>query len=311
MKISSLGTGKFAILAGAEKFSSRARLNTAIVVFSLLCFLLAVPTLQGRESKKKKQNFGLGFSTEVSATESEVLQAVELVVNDGIIQGSKEYNKDKYIDKAFPADSSHLFAQWTEPGKVFYKVRQKVLAPVNFFESNDEGTLAVRYVVQSKDASRTILRIDAVFAEDFRRTVHPSDGSVESAEYKDIQDRVDTIEAQKKQDQEDARHRQEELAKQSLERRNEQDQASALAAAQASSQTLEQHVAQLRHQLERVIKAPGAELKSAPFHIASKLKSLDAGSEVVILIVTPYWYGVETEDGEHGWINHAQLEPLP
>jgi len=101
------------------------------------------------------------------------------------------------------------------------------------------------------------------------------------------------------------------LAKQSLERRNEQDQASALAAAQASSQTLEQHVAQLRHQLERVIKAPGAELKSAPFHIASKLKSLDAGSEVVILIVTPYWYGVETEDGEHGWINHAQLEPLP
>jgi hypothetical protein len=67
----------------------------------------------------------------------------------------------------------------------------------------------------------------------------------------------------------------------------------------------------LRHQAERVVKAPGGELKSAPFHSASKVKSLEAGAEVVILIVTPYWYGVETTDGQHGWINRQQLEPLP
>jgi hypothetical protein len=101
------------------------------------------------------------------------------------------------------------------------------------------------------------------------------------------------------------------LAKQSLEHKTQQEEALALAAAQTSADSLEQHVAQLRHQLERVIRAPGAELKSAPFQTASKLKSLDAGSEVIILVVTPYWYGVETESGEHGWINHAQLEPLP
>jgi hypothetical protein len=41
------------------------------------------------------------------------------------------------------------------------------------------------------------------------------------------------------------------------------------------------------------------------------LKSLDAGAEVVIIIVTPYWSGVETEDGQHGWVHHEQLEPLP
>jgi hypothetical protein len=41
------------------------------------------------------------------------------------------------------------------------------------------------------------------------------------------------------------------------------------------------------------------------------LKSLPAGSDVVILIVTSYWYGVETEEGEHGWIHRSQLEPLP
>jgi hypothetical protein len=27
--------------------------------------------------------------------------------------------------------------------------------------------------------------------------------------------------------------------------------------------------------------------------------------------VTPYWYGVETTDGQHGWIKRQQLEPLP
>jgi hypothetical protein len=63
--------------------------------------------------------------------------------------------------------------------------------------------------------------------------------------------------------------------------------------------------------VELIVKAPGAQLKSAPFHSATNLKTLNAGSEVVILIATPYWYGVETEDGEHGWINHTQVESLP
>jgi hypothetical protein len=41
------------------------------------------------------------------------------------------------------------------------------------------------------------------------------------------------------------------------------------------------------------------------------LKSLDTGTEVVIVVATPYWFGVETEDGQHGWVRHDQLEPLP
>jgi hypothetical protein len=286
--------------------------KASLTVTALLgLFLSLVAPLYSGGHKNGKQDYGLGFSTEVSAPESEVLQAVDDVINDGMIQGSKEYNKDKYIEGASPASSSSLFPEWKGPGKVFYKVRTKVLAPVNFKESNDEGTLAVRYVVQSKSPQQTILRIDAVFVEDFRRTIHPSNGSVESAEYKDIQDHLDALELQKKQAAESERHRQEELARQTLEHKNEQAEAAALAAAQASSETVEQHVANLRHQLERVVKAPGAQLKSAPFHSATGLKSLDAGAEVVILIVSPYWYGVETEDGQHGWIKRAQLEPLP
>ena len=277
---------------------------------SVLWLALAVAPLRGHTHKKHK-DYGLGFSTEIAAPESEVLQAVGAVVEDGIIQGSFEYNKDKYIDHANAATSSTLFPEWKDPGTVFYKVRTKVLAPANFQETRDEGTLAVRYVVRSRDASRTILRIDAVFVEDFRRTVHPSDGSVEDAEYKDIQDHVDALDLQKIQAQDSEKHRQEELAKQALERKSEEDEAVALAAAQTSAQGLQQHVEDLRRQAERVIKAPGAQLKSAPFRTASNLKALDAGSEVVIIIATPYWFGIETEDGQHGWIHHDQLEPLP
>jgi hypothetical protein len=295
-------------LLGSHSSTSGRRL--ALAMLPVLWLAFAVAPLSGREHKKR-EGYGLGFSTEIEAPESEVLQAVEAVVDDGIIQGSTEYNKDKYIERATAAASSPLFPEWKDPGKVFYKVRTKVLAPANFKETGDEGTLAVRYVVQGKDSNKTILRIDAVFAEDFRRTVHPSDGSVESAEYKDIQDHVDALDFQKTQAQEGDKHRQEELARQALESKREQDEAEALASAQTSAQTLEQHVQDLRRQAERVIKAPGAELKSAPFHTASNLKSLDAGAEVVIIIVTPYWYGVETEDGQHGWVHREQLEPLP
>jgi len=282
----------------------------SISVLVLLFACTALP-LHGREPHRKKADYGLGFSTEIQAPESEVRQAVEAVVNDGIIQGSKEYSKDQYIEGATPAASSPLFPAWTEPGKVYYKVRTKALNPRGFYESSDIGTLAVRYVVQSKDATRTSLRIDAVFVEDSRRTAHPSDGSVESAEYGDIQNHLDAAEQQRKQAAENEQQRQEEIARQALEHQNEEGDRQALAAAQASAHDLEQHVEELRRKLERVVKAPGAMLKSAPFHTASSLKSLEAGAEVAILVVTPYWYGVETENGQHGWLRRDELEPLP
>lgn len=200
-----------------------------------------------------------------------------------------------------------MFPEYKGPGKVFYKVREQVLAPVNFKDSNDQGTVAVRYIVEEKGAQQTLVRIAALFVEDFRRTVHPSNGSVENAEFKDIQDHVDALELEKKQAAEAERHRQEKLAHKALERKREEAEAEAA----ALTTTPEQQVAALRRQVERMIKAPGAQLKSAPFHSATNLKTLKPGSEVVILIATRYWYGVETEEGEHGWINQAQLEVLP
>jgi hypothetical protein len=276
-----------------------------------LSFLLLLSLLRPLYGKDKKANSESNFSMQISAPESEVLQAVQEVVNDGMIQGSKEYNRDKYVENAAAATSSSLFPQGTGPGKVFYKVRSNVLAPMNFKSSNDEGTLAVRYVVESKGPQQTIVRIDAVFVEDIRRVSHRSNGSVETAEYKDIQDRVDAIELQKKEAAESEQHRQEVLAQHSLDEKKAQDQPAASETAQTSSETLEQHVQSLRHELERMVKIPGAQLKSAPFSSASNLQSLQGGTEVVILIVTPYWYGVETEEGQHGWIIRSQLEPMP
>ena len=76
-------------------------------------------------------------------------------------------------------------------------------------------------------------------------------------------------------------------------------------------QTLEQHVQDLRRQIQRLVKAPGAPLKAAPFHTATTLQSLPTGAEVLIVISTPYWFGVETHDGQHGWILRDDLELLP
>jgi len=59
------------------------------------------------------------------------------------------------------------------------------------------------------------------------------------------------------------------------------------------------------------VKSPGGKLRSAPYRSASSLKSLPAGTEVVILVSTPYWFGVETQEGEHGWIHRSELELLP
>src|SRR3984885_1935087 len=260
------------VLAPRSWFARRAEFGrkAARAILPLLWLAFAVLPLRGREHKKKEE-FGLNYSTEIAAPESEVLEAVEAVIDDGIIQGSFEYNKEKYISQAVAATSSPLFPESSSPGKVFYKVRTKVLSPANFKETADEGTLAVRYVVESRDASRTILHIDAVFVEDFRRTVHVSNGSVESAEYKDIQDQVDALELQKTQAKQGEKQRQEELARQALQRKSEEEEALALAPAQTSEQELPKHIEELRRQAERVIKAPGAQLKSPPFQSASTL----------------------------------------
>jgi len=246
----------------------------------------------------------------IPVAEPQVVQAVEDVASDGIIQGSKEYNKDEYVSGAETANSTPVFPKWTDAGQAFYKVRKNALDPRNFKDSGDSGTLAVRYIVQHGDEKNTILKIDAIFVDDFHHRAHLSNGSVESAEYKDIQDHLATMQLKQQHAAEEEQRHQQELAAQELERKHQQQQLETVVV-QAPGETLPQHVQRLHHEVERAVKASGAQLKSAPFHSASSLNSMAAGSRVVILISTPYWYGVETQDGQHGWIHRTDLEQVP
>jgi len=56
---------------------------------------------------------------------------------------------------------------------------------------------------------------------------------------------------------------------------------------------------------------PGAPLKSAPFHTATTIQTVHGASEVAVVILTSYWYCVQTTDGHTGWIQRSQLEALP
>jgi hypothetical protein len=283
--------------------------------FARLCLWLALISavlLAHPLNAKSKQavDYGGGLSVSVPATEQELLQAVQDVVADGIIQGSKEYNKDEYVTGAEAADSTRAFPKWTGPGQVFYKVKKNALDPRNFKDTSDSGTLAVRYVVKPGDGRNTLLKIDAIFVDDYHHRDHLSNGSVEGAEYKDIQDHLAATQLRKSEAAEEEQRHQQQLAAHELVRKRKQQQIEQTIA-RSPDESLQQHVDRLRHEVERRVKSPGTQLKSAPFKSASSLQSLPAGAHVAILISTPYWYGVETESGQHGWIHRGQLEQLP
>ena len=175
--------------------------------------LLTAAGLPAHGREKDVLQYGAGLIVNVPLPEPEVAQVVEDVAQNTFIRGTKEYNKDEYVAGAVAATSTPVFPAWTEGGKVFYKVRKQALDPRNFKDGGDVGTLAVRYVVQPQGDKNTVLRIDALFVEDFRHTVHPSNGSVESSEYKDVQDRLQAVELMKKENAEAEQAKQERLAK--------------------------------------------------------------------------------------------------
>jgi hypothetical protein len=274
----------------------------------LLLSFLAATTLTMAVAPRAEESPGYVF--DLDAPESEVIRIVKDAAGDSIVHGTYVYEHEKTLTGALPADSSSAFAPWQGPGHVFYKIRADVLAPRHFKESNDLGTITVRYVVIPESASRTRLRIDAVFVEDSRRRVDISDGSVETAEYAAIRAAVDKYHRDQENAAEVEQQRQEEVTKDLLARQRQKEAAS-LAAAEDSVHNLEGRLHDLQHDLEQQVKVGGADLKSAPFHDAVNLKSLPAGTDVLIEIITPYWYGVETPEGQHGWLRNDTVEPLP
>ena len=334
---------------GIRRKSLQIRLGLPLYLCApLLIALLATP-LRGRE--KNAAQYGMGLIVNIPTPVAEVTEAVADVVGNGIIRGTKEYNKDEYIRGASAASSTPLFPAWKDPGQVFYKVRKAVLNPWNFKDSADVGTIAVRYIVQPQGEKNSILRIDALYVEDFRHTVHQSNGLVESSEYKDIQDHLGQMELVKKETEEALREKQAHIANKEFDLGNTDlgntellstpseagesssrttdsagnapsgplprspsrigQSATASVLAEDPNETPEQRLARLRRELERIVKKPGAPLKSAPFHTASNVMTLGPGTEVLVVILSRYWIGVETHEGAHGWIRRDELESVP
>src|SRR5579872_11355 len=291
----------------AARFAVRASALSLAAVCWITLLLASIPAFALPNAAHPPHTLEL----EIDTPEADVLQAVQAATEDPIVHGTYSYEKEKILLGARPSDLSAVFGKWDGPGKAFYKVDANVIAPRYFEDTGDIGTITVRYIVHGVSESRTDLRIDAVFV-DARRAIHWSEGGVESAEYGAIQQQIRQLKALRRQ----PRQLEESSSRPfSFPAGKSQPRAAVPSTggtgAVSAEQELEQHVSSLRHQLERRVKAEGAQLKSSPFQSATTVENLPPNSDVLLLVVTPYWYGIETEAGHHGWVHHSQLETLP
>jgi hypothetical protein len=300
------------------------RLQILAVLFCIAGASFALPVPKHLEPS-------ISFQALVDAPESDVLKAVQQVIEDQVVHGTYSYEKEKTLTGAHSADSSAMLDPAEPPAKTLYKVADNIIAPRHFKNTGDIGTITIRYVVRGVSAEKTNLQITALFY-DARHVVHWSQGEVEAQEYAVIQQHLGELRSMRLAASEAAERNQEareaqpeapslpvpDQAQSPPPAQETVAAASAHAEAEANpaglpgaEQELEREVATLRRQAERRVKAKDTPLKSAPFRGATTLQKLPAQSEVVILIVTPYWYGVEAENGQRGWVHHSQLEPLP
>jgi hypothetical protein len=284
---------------------------------SLRCVvvLLAICGLtfgSSKDDKKKERQSPNALQVLVDLPIDEAIQAAREVAGDGVIHGTQSYERERNLTGAHAAETSDAFGPATSGGTVIYKIADSVLSPKDFKDSADMGSVTVRYMLTPFNAKNTNLRVDAIFIERTTKKVHDSDGSVEASEFGEIRHHVEQIQAkdalEKDEEARIAREREERQAELDLATR--QDAAVRVASGPMSAD-LEQRVADLRRKAELRVKASGTQLKSAPYKSAANIQALAPYTDVVVLIVTPYWYGVQTEDGHHGWIYHGEVEKLP
>jgi hypothetical protein len=251
-----------------------------------------------------------GFNGSLDAPETEVLKAVHGIVNDPIVYGTYSYEKEKQLKGAKPATSVSVFGDAPGEGEVFFKVLENVVAPRHFKETADLGTIYLRYIVQGTGPGTTAIHIDALYVEKNRRRQHQSDGTVEESEFQAIKDRLEKMQAEQRAVNEVA-------GKDSTAAPAGEEASAAgnvpvpMSTAVSSSEELEKRVAELKRRVEMRAAAGGAALKAAPYRTAATLQPLPAQAELLVVVLTKYWYGVETIDGHRGWVHRSQVEPLP
>lgn len=264
----------------------------------------------GSQSPERKSDIPEGFEIYLKAPEATVMKAVQFVVENDTIQGTWIYDKDKTLSDAVSETSSAYYGEYKGEGHVLYKVRHDALAPRHFKDSADIGIITVRYVVQGVAPDKTRLQIDAVFVEDGNKKVHASDTTVETSEFADIQSHIVQIQKEEQQTAELVQRRKMMVeSREAAKERN--DELARLNDSETSVKSLEQKIDELHRQIEVQVKSSPVDLKAAPFNRAAKLSSLSAHAELLVEIITDYWYGVETVEGRRGWVRQDQVEPLP
>lgn len=269
--------------------------------------VLAVPS--PRPAHDKKSDLPEGFAIDLKASEADVTKAVQYVIQDQIIHGTQVYAREDELTDAEPATASAYYGIWPGPGQAYYKIRRGALAPRHFKNSTDIGTITVRYIVLGVAPNRTHLQIDAVFVEDGSKKIHDSDTTVETSEFAEIQGQILRIQREERETAE-AQARQQQIRASEADAKERAAEAARLQDAESSVNSLQLRAHELEHDAEvRVIDK--ADLKSAPFQRAATIASVAADSDVLVEIITPYWYGVETTDGHRGWLRRDQVKPLP
>ena len=320
-----------------RRHAQRGLFRSQLPAFCVAVFIVSSP-LPAAAKTKTKPVPAVNSNFEVTATLADAMKAVEEVASDPTLYGTYVYERDKILTGARQVDSSSAFGKDSPEGKTFYKVVDNVLAPRHFRDAEDSGTVTVRYLVRVVNPASVSIRVDAVFIESARRAVHTSEGAVESAEFGQVQQHLHRIQAHEKEALEEAS----ETARPELQEKGRPEPTTwphlapppaelvpapaagvagaaptnapagdAPSPASGSVAELEQRVSRLRHQVEARVKQPGAPLKSAPFHTAITIQTVPGDSEVAVVILTSYWYGVQTTDGHTGWIQRSQLEALP
>src|SRR6266850_7902440 len=231
-----------------------------------------------------------GFNGSLDAPEAEVLKAVAPIANDSIVYGTYSYEKEKQLKGAKPASSVKVFGDVPDDGKVFFKVLENVLAPRHFKETADLGTIYIRYIVQGTGPGTTAIHIDALYVEKNRRRQHESDGTVEESEFQAIKERLEKMQAEQRAANEMAGNSA--AASTTTEGGAGGNLPEPMSKGVPSAEELEKRVADLRHRTEMRAAAGGAALKSAPYRTATTLQSLPAQAELLVVVLTKYWYGV-------------------
>jgi hypothetical protein len=276
------------------------RLRGKVLILASVMLLLG-------SAAARKEHYGQGLTVDLDAPYDQAVKAVQEIAENGTIQGTWQYKGTTELDGASSAKSAAGFPAWNGQGAVFYKVRPKTIAPQHFYATADQGTVAVRYILEPGGANTTKLRIEAVFEEDDHHHSHPSDGQVENSEYTAITEKFKEYEAQEKKRAEssalDEQGKKVEQLKEALDQENAN-----LKALTMREQALQRQAAKAPGgELVRV-RTASADLKAAPYNAARTLQLLSRGQPVTVLARAGGWCRVQTGHGEQGWVFHQMLE---